>query len=67
MPNTPESVPRSLEIARTSKEIKPIKSKIARIVDSMFTKNRHAFFKSSFVFAQKKAATPILLLRIKLS
>lgn len=38
MPNTPESVPRSLEIACASRKvrIKPIRSKIARIEGNMF-------------------------------
>lgn len=52
MPNAPESVPRSLEIACVSKNvrIKPIKSKIARMEGSIFSKDRHAFLSASFVF-----------------
>ena len=39
MPNTPESVPRSLEIACASKKakIKPIKNKITRIDGNIFS------------------------------
>ena len=53
IPNAPESVPRSLEIACASKKgrIKPIRSKIARIDGNIFSKDRHAFFSTSFVFS----------------
>ncbi len=52
MPNAPESVPRSLEIVCVSKKvrIKPIKSKIARTDGNIFSKDRHYFFSTSFVF-----------------